>query len=325
MKKLLLILMVGLCFMGCSDDDDDDMGNWIKQSDFEGIPRSNAFSFVLNNRVYVGTGYNDDADDEYLNDFWMYDPGSDFWVKVADFPGEGRTSAVSFVIDGKAYVGTGYNGKEKLKDFWEYDPSANVWTRKADFGGSARYGAVGFALGNKGYLGTGYDGNDNRDFWVYDPSTDQWSQTVSMGGSKRKNASVFILDGKAYICAGINNGVYQTDLWQFDPATTTWTQKVDLDDDDDWTIIRNLGVAFSLNGKGYVGLGDCSGVRSDIWEYDPSQDTWTSKTDFEGSSRSEAVSYVINNRAYIALGRSGSYYFDDVWEFRPDEEYDDED
>ncbi len=325
MKKLLLILMVGLFFVACSSEEDEDLGNWIKQSDFEGIPRSNAVSFVLNNKVFVGSGYNVDEDNEYLTDFWMYDPGNDFWVKIADFPGSGRTGAIAFEANGKAYIGTGYNGKEKLKDFWEYDPSTNVWTRKADFGGSARYGAVAFSLNDKGYVGTGYDGNDNRDFWIYDPATDQWSQTVSMGGSKRKNAAAFVIDGKAYVCTGINNGVYQTDLWQFDPTTAAWTQKVDLNEEDDWSITRSQAAAFTLNGKAYVGLGEYSGVRSDIWEYDPSQDTWTSKTDFEGSSRQESVAYVINNKAYIGLGRSGSYYFDDVWEFRPDDEYDDED
>jgi N-acetylneuraminic acid mutarotase len=326
MKKLLLLLMIGLFFVACNDDDDDDdLGNWIEQSDFEGLPRSNAVNFVVNNKVYIGTGYNADSDDEYLNDFWMYDPNNDSWVPIADFPGVARTGAVAFVINEKAYVGTGYNGKEKLNDFWEYDPVNDEWTRKADFAGTARYGAVGFALADKGYIGTGYDGNDTRDFWMYDPATDQWVQSVSMGGSKRKYAVAFTIGEKAYVCTGINNGIYQTDLWEFDPTTITWTQKIDLDDDDEWSITRNNGSAFTLNGKGYVTLGSTSGVLNDIWEYDPTADTWSSKTDFEGSARQEASAYVINNRAYVGLGRSGSYYFDDFWEFKPNEEYDDED
>ncbi len=325
-KSLFLFLMAALFLTACSNDDDTDtLGNWIEQSDFEGLPRSNAVSFVVNNYVYVGTGYNDDADSEYMNDFWKYDPANDSWVKVADFPGAGRSGAVAFVIGNKAYVGTGYNGKDRLKDFWEFDPAANSWTRKADFGGTARYGCVSFAIGNNGYIGTGYDGNDNRDFWIYDPATDQWSQTVSIGGSKRKNATAFVLDGKAYVCTGINNGVYQKDLWQFDPATSTWTEKVALDDDDDWTIYCSQAVSFALNGKGYIALGENSGVKSEIWEYNPSQNTWTDKTDFEGSARQEAIAYVVNSRAFVGLGRSGSYYFDDIWECKPNDEYDDED
>lgn len=69
----------------------------------------------------------------------MADPANDSWVKVADFPGQtGRSGAVAFVMGNKAYVGTGYNGKDRLKDFWEYDPATNSGTRKADFGGTAR-------------------------------------------------------------------------------------------------------------------------------------------------------------------------------------------
>lgn len=320
MKKLFIMVMVLVLFIGCKKDTTEYLGNWIKESDFEGIPRGNAVSFVLGDKVYIGTGYNSNEDVEYLKDFWMYDTTRDFWTKLADFPGEPRIGGVAFTINGKGYLGIGYNGKVKLKDFWEFDPTTNLWTRKADFGGSARYGAVGFALGNKGYLGTGYDDNDNRDFWEYNPATNQWNQIASLGGAKRKDAVAFVINEKAYVCTGSNNGSNQTDLWQFDPTTSVWTQKKDIDENTDWTIVRSNGCAFTLSTKSYVCLGYNSGTRNDVWEYDPSGDTWTKKTDFEGSARQDAVSYVYNNRVFIATGRSSSYYFDDIWEFRPFDE-----
>ena len=325
MKKLFFVVMVLVLFLGCKKDSTEYIGNWIKKSDFEGIPRGNAVSFVLGDKVYFGTGFNSDQDDEYLKDFWMYDTTRDFWTKLSDFPGEARIGGVAITINGKGYVGLGYNGKVKLKDFWEFDPATSLWTRKADFGGSARYGAVGFALGTKGYLGTGYDDNDNRDFWEYNPATNQWTQVASMGGSKRQDAVAFVINEKAYVCTGINNGTNLTDLWQFDPVTGAWTQKTDIDDDDSWTITRSNGIAFTLGSKSYVGLGYSSGVRSDIWEYDPVADIWTDKTDFEGSARQNAVSFVVNNRAYVASGRNGSYFFDDIWEFKPFDEADTDD
>lgn len=325
MKRLLFILMVGLAFGSCQKSSDDDLGNWISESDFEGIPRSSAVSFVIDNNVYIGTGYNVNEDDEYMNDFWKYDPTTDSWTKIASFPGVGRTGAVSFVIDGKAYVGTGYSGKIKLKDFYMYDPTSDTWTSVADFGGSARYGAVAFGIGAYGYVGTGFDDNNLRDFYKFDPTSGTWTQIVSIGGSKRVNAATFTINNIAYVCTGVNNGIYQTDLWAFDPATETWTQKKDLDEDDSWTITRSHAVGFNLNNKGYIGLGYNSGVRSDIWEYDPTLDTWDSKTDFEGSARQEAVAFVTSKGAFIGLGHSGNYYFDDIWQFKPNEEYDEED
>jgi len=325
MRKLFLAVMVLALFSGCNKDSTAYIGNWIKKSDFEGIPRGNAVSFVLGDKVYFGTGFNDSQDSEYLKDFWMYDTARDFWTKLPDFPGEPRIGGVAFTINGKGYLGLGYNGKVKLKDFWEFDPAVNTWTRMTDFGGSARYGAVGFTLGNKGYIGTGYDDNDNRDFWEYDPTTNQWTQIASMGGSKRQDAVAFTYNEKAYVCTGINNGTYLTDLWQFDPSTGAWIQKTDLDNDDSWTITRSNATAFTFGTKCYVGLGYSSGVRSDFWEYDPTADTWVDKTGFEGSARQNAVSFVVNNRAYIASGRTGSYYFDDIWEFKPNDELDEDD
>lgn len=322
MKKLFFVMMVFILFMGCKKESTTYEGNWIKQSDFEGLKRGNAVSFVLGDKVYFGLGYNSNEDEEYLKDFWVYDSGRDFWTRLSDFPGEARGGAVSFTINGKGYVGIGYNGKEKLKDFWEFDPSTNTWTRMADFAGSARYAAVGFALGNKGYLGTGFDDSECRDFWQFEPSANLWSQIASVGGSKRQDAVTFSIDGKAYVFGGTNNGSYLKDLWQFDPETGAWTQKGDLDEDTDWTIARSSGCNFTLGGRGYVGLGYYSGTRNDFWEYNPTGDTWIKKTDFEGTGRQNTVSFVVNNRAYVALGKSGSYFFDDVWEFRPFDEAD---
>jgi len=302
-------------------------------SSFEGIPRGNAASFVIGDKVYLGLGFNsaqtNGSLNYYLQDFYMWNTTLGFWVPLADFPGQPRIGAVTFVINGKGYLGCGYNGITKLKDFWEFDPSAGAngtWTQKADFalgtstGDKARYGAVGFALGNLGYIGTGKGNDDNnmRDFYQYDPSTDKWTQIASMGGDGRMGAVAFTYNGKAYVTTGANNGLNLLDLWMFDPtATPTWTQKAKLNENTAWTISRSNGSAFVLGSKAYVCLGYSSGVRVDCWEYDFTGDTWTKKTDFEGSARQDAVSIVVGQRAYIATGRSGSAFYNDIWEFKP--------
>ena len=62
-----------------------------------------------------------------------------------------------------------------------------------------------------------------------------------------------------------------------------------------------------------------------VWEYDPVTGLWESKTGFEGSARIEPVAFTIGDRAYVTTGRSGSYYFDDIWAFDPDDEYNEDD
>lgn len=325
---LLSVVVLGLNSCG-GDDSTDLVGNWIEQSDFEGVARSDAASFTIGDIAYVGTGYDGD---ERINDFWAYDATRNSWTQVAEFPGEARNAAVGFSIDGKGYVGTGYNGDVRLGDFWQYDPGTNAWTQKADFGGSARYGAVAFAIGNLGYVGTGYDGNYLKDFWAYDPSSNTWAQKNSFGGSKRRDAVGFVIDGKGYICTGINNGNYEKEFYMYDPSSDSWTAKrkiADVSDesfDDDYTIVRSNAVAFVLNGKAYVATGTMSSLKTDVWEYTPSTDLWTDKTSFEGSSRTDAVSFTTESgRAYITTGKSTSYQFDDIWEFKPNDDYNKED
>lgn len=72
-----------------------------------------------------------------------------------------------------------------------------------------------------------------------------------------------------------------------------------------------------INGKGYIATGDNGSLISTVWEYEPTTDLWTQKTDFQGSARNNAVSFSINNRGFVATGKTGSQYIDDVWEFEP--------
>lgn len=59
-----------------------------------------------------------------LNDAWMYNPISNSWSQLEDFPGKPRAGATVFVIGNKAYFGTGRsNPGGLLNDFWEFDPS----------------------------------------------------------------------------------------------------------------------------------------------------------------------------------------------------------
>lgn len=315
-KSAMLLLLIA--FVSCSTDDAEDMGNWVESSSFDGYSRANSVAFVINDKGYLVAGY--DGDD-YLYDLWEYDKDGDYWIQKADFPGKPRTAAAGFSLNGKGYFGTGYDGDDELKDFWCYDPSTNTWAQKSDFGGTARTGAIGFSVSGKGYIGTGYDGSELKDFWQYSDATNEWTQLYGFGGNKRKDAAVFVIDDKAYIGTGIQNGAYQEDFYVFDGSSENWTRLKDLDDDDeDYEILLSNGVGFSLNGFGYI-----MSPSNSLWEYDPLIDTWDDKPDFEGVARVDASAFSFSNKAFVLMGKSGAYYFDDNWEYRPDEENDEDD
>ncbi len=318
---------------GCSlngGDDGDDIGNWKKVSDFEGVTRSGTVSFTIGDYAYVGLGY--DGDD-YLLDFWRYDPGLNFWQRIASFPGAGRIEAVAFSVDGKGYVGTGFNqdlDQEELGDFWEYDPDTDSWTERAAFAGGARYSSVGFALEGRGYIGTGYDGNYLKDFWSYDAQNDTWEQAVSLFGSKREQAFAFTIDGKAYVGGGRNNGALLDDFWAYNPESASW-EDLSIDDEDDYYDEYILAMArYAANGLSSLGVGYVIGGISDgfirsVYMFDPSSGVWDNLTAFEGTARSEAAAFVVNGRMFLGTGRNSNRRFDDFYEFDPLEEFDEDD
>ena len=328
----LLIFSSFITSQGCTkstDSDEDLVGNWKRFDDFEGNARSEAVSFTIGEYAYVTTGAT--ASDRF-KDLWEYNIARRYWIQKADLPGAARNSAVAFSIGTKGYVGTGYDGSTRLTDFWEYDQSSNQWTQKANFGGSARYDAVGFALNDKGYIACGYDANYLKDVWQYDPSNDQWTQKASVGGSKRSAAMAFVVNGKAYVSSGNNNGEILKDIWSYDDSANEWTEKTKIYnysdesyDDDYGTIPRQNGVAFTIGNNVYITTGENSSLTSVTWQYDPSSDRWIEKTAFEGTGRTGAVAFTLNDRGFVLTGRSGSLMMDNMYELLPNEEQVDND
>ncbi|OJJ17945.1 hypothetical protein BKI52_29250 [marine bacterium AO1-C] len=196
---------------------------WTKKADFPGTARTSAVGFSVAGKGYIGTGDANNGSDNLgaQEDFWSYDPTTDQWTRVADFGGRRIRGAVSFVIDNKAYVGTGNSG---VQDFWQYDPAIDQWTKKADFGGGQRNGAIGFTSNNKGYIGLGGNANETgykQDIWQYDPTTDQWTKVADFEGGARSWATAFSIGSKVYIGSGFGQSLTSTnytskkDFWVY--------------------------------------------------------------------------------------------------------------
>lgn len=320
------VLIVSLLTLGCGSDDDDSLlGNWIDRSVFDGTPRSSSIAYTLGDKGYMGTGF--DGDD-YLKDFWVYDINGDFWSQLSDFPGIERSAASSFGIGSSIYVGLGFDGDFELGDFYQYNVSTNSWSQIADFIDSPRRGAVGFSSDTHGYVGTGFDGdNDKKDFFKYTPSTDSWEEISGFGGDKRRDASTFEINSEIYLAGGISNGIFARDFWKFNLASETWIRLNDLDDDDtgDGEIPRYAAAAFSIGGQGYFACGIANGVIGSVWAYDPTSDSWEEMTEFEGVARQDPIAISNGVNGYVGLGRNGTLYLDDLLEFNPFEEEDEDD
>lgn len=322
-------LAFGFGLQSCqSDEEEDVLGDWVRVGYYKGQPRGGAVSFVINNKAFVGLGYNGKV---YFSDFYYYDGETGLWQNAAPFPGQARERAVAFVLNNKAYVGLGYNRDlttREFKDFYEYDPETDTWTQVADFGSTARYNAVAFSINSKGYVGTGYDGTYYcNDLWQYNPETNLWIEVASFPGGKREDAVAVVADSKAYFMSGRNNGSFSVELWVFDG--NGWTDLTPDDEEDYYSdfvsaVSRYNAVGFSINSKIYIGTGVNSGGSLDntFYEFEPTSGVWQEKTAFEGSVRSLSVAFVLENRGFVGTGQSSSYRYDDIWELFPNEDYD---
>lgn len=330
-------ILAGL-LAACSNNnsDEDLIGNWIEKSELAGKPRSEAVAFTINDTAYIGTGYDGE---KYLRDFWKYTANGGWITQIAELPAAAaaRGSAVAMVIDGKAYVGTGFDGYNRLNDFWAYSPVTGQWEPKAPLVDPnpsidlSRRDAVSFVLKGKGYVATGNDGGALKDVWQYDPGSDSWTSKNTFGGSKRTEAVAFVIGEKAYIATGTNNNELKNDFWEYNPDTDLWTEKrkisnaTDDDFDNDYDVVRSNAVVFVMNNKAYISTGSKGGLSVHTWEYNAVDDTWTRRTDFEGTARTGAVAFTLDGKGYVCAGRTSSLPLDDLYQFDPLAAYEEND
>ena len=246
------------------------------------------------------------------------------WISRSEFEGVARSEGVSFVINTKAYIGTGYDGTNRLSDIWQYDPVQNFWIQKANMPGVARSSAVAFEASGKGYVGTGYDGaNRLNDFYQYDDVANTWMQKSNFAGNARYDAVGFSVLGNGYIATGFD-GNYLKDFWQYTPATDTWAQQVSMGGTK-----RSGAVAFVHNNKAYICTGNNNGSTADVndlWVFDPTTTPiWTEERKISNVStdtyddayaivRTNAAAFVMNDKAYVTCGENGSV-LGDTWEY----------
>jgi N-acetylneuraminic acid mutarotase len=276
-------------------------------------PRGEPFTFSIDGMVYLGSG-------GYENDFYKYDPAADAWTPLGELPGisVSRGFSVSFVIEGKAYVGLGMdNGETFLNDFWEYDPATGQWDQKHDFPGGARMGAFGFAAGGKGYVGGGTDFQVfYGDLYSYDPVLDEWELIGANPLQPTVFTSTFNWDGYGYIlCGGLVNGQETSEAYKYDHVNNEWSQKTDFPGDP-----REAAACFVLGDRVYLGTGQTqfTTAYTDFWSYDPEEDTWAPAGTFPGAARGWTGACSTGSRAFVGMGWDlGNVLFNDWWEFAP--------
>jgi N-acetylneuraminic acid mutarotase len=239
---------------------------WTQKADLPGSGRRDAISFVVNNFAFVGSGMDSISGPtgNTLKDFWRYNPTSNSWTAIADFPGaggEGVYFATGFAVGGKGYLCGGKTGPNLYSSqLWEYKPGNNQWIQRASFPGGVRYQMSSFVVGSKAYVGMGTDQNIfKKDMYCYDPGANTWQTIAPFPGYERGAASTFTLEGRGFVCLG-NNGGLLSDLIEYNPQTDTWTLRAAFGGSE-----RKSAVSFVIDNKAYVGTGKGYSGKKDSW------------------------------------------------------------
>lgn len=282
---------------------------WVKKSDFLGMKRARAVSFVLGQKMYVACGV--DTAEIVHNDLWEYDPATDSWSQRANMPAPPRRNAIAAQFTDKAFVGLGMDNDDasigsRLSDIWEYNPISNSWMQGQDFPGGDSlgvYNATAFSNGKYLYVCGGKKGPSDylNQLWAYDTDLQHWLRLADFPGGVRNKLSSFVVDGVAYVGLGEDEDIYHNDLWSYDIDQNIWTQKANLPSSG-----RANASSFVLQDRGYILFGENGGYLKELWEYYPLTDSWTNRASYGGSARRYAVAGVIGDIAYAGLGQGQS-------------------
>lgn len=241
-------------------------------------------------------------------DFQKFGVISSSWRKGQNPPILRRIKAVSFVANGKGYVGGG--------KFFVYDttvPNANICAYRDSF---------------------------LSDFWEYTPENGRWRQVASLpyrtsnatqdqtGG--RIEAIAFSDGRNGYVGGGVFENLYLRDLWRFvPPANET--------DPGRWEFVNYLpglprtdATAFTIGDRAYFGWGldPFTGYQSDFWELDLKNPlNWKPRTPCPGPRRGNAYGFGLSGLGYVGGGidrvwdgfNSFNILHFDFWVYTPEE------
>ena len=200
-----------------------DADQWNRKADFPGIARQSAASFSIGSKGYIGIGVSTFARTvtATFQDFWSYDPSTDIWTAISDFPGSARANASASANSTGGYLAFGeMDSNDLTSEFWHYNPSNNNWDSLPHFPGTGRMRANLLTIDNKIYAGFGSDNSIlHNDWWEFDPATSTWSQKENALLSSRTAAIGFTIGHRGYIAGGISDEVeyLKKDLWIFTP------------------------------------------------------------------------------------------------------------
>ncbi len=258
-------------------------------------------SFVINDNIYVMSTSNNLSG----RTLYSYNTVTDKWTILGPHPGNSRSNAISFSINGKGYFGGGSMNSSFFQDFYEYNPVTNIWTAKAIIPIAGAYG-VSAASNGKGYIGAGLTsaGALTNRWYEYNPTTNVWAQKSSLLNSTTAiplmfNSTSAAIGTDVFLFSGyIQGGAYRlSTMYKYSTTANAWTEEVLHAGGN-----RTSSNSIFYNGKIYVTGGHNELPRKDVWAYDIAANTWEQKKDMISYAFAGRAQTILNDKLYVVGG-----------------------
>lgn len=290
-----------------SDNDEYNPDTWTAKT---GLPDYSRDKLSATNVEWKGYAFAGEIMMGLRVDTYEYDTNDDVWASKTDMPSPGRTFLASTTVDSKCYVFGGQDDAGEignmLRDTDEYDTS-DSWTSKTDTPAPGRYGLSASTILSAGYIFGGSISGATylQDTDKYDP--DAWTSQSDMPSPGRERFAATTVSNKIYAFAGIASGpTFLTDTDEYDPDS--WTSKSSV-----YSPGRGACGGGHVGSKGYLCGGDSTSSDLDGWlqdneEYNPSEDSWSAKTDMPSPARKWHAIASIDVSTYSGTGAAERVY-----------------
>jgi len=190
-------------------------------------------SFGLGGGIYTVGGEGPGAG-SFRNDAYRYDPITDQWTKIDNFP-TNTLEPTRVVCNGDGYLISGRHGYgPAYSHVYAYDPVTENWVKKADMPYYAAYGGAVSYDGKIWYFGGDHQTGESSHEWikkiqVYDPITDIWTYWGDMPTPQLNKTQSVLFNDDVWLFSG---SAYDEDLSKWIPNEYVYRFSLD---DEQWT------------------------------------------------------------------------------------------
>jgi N-acetylneuraminic acid mutarotase len=217
---------------------------------------------------YLGGGLSaDNSSRLMLYDFYKYDPQTNSWSTIPNYPDNSLNFYVghAITVNNRPFYSLSNqvsNMRELINDTWISKPAI------PDMNDSPGSGI--FSIGKKIYLIVGYKTNwiISHSVWEFDSENETWTQKSDFPGPARNTTVAFSIGKYGYFGTGSDpyNNQFK-DFWRYDPSRDKWIR---LDDFPGGP--RSHTISISDGKAGFAGLGillSSVSYYKDFWKFEP--------------------------------------------------------